>query len=451
MSASLIDSLATTEALAELFSDRSVLQAMLDFEIALARAEARIGIIPSTAAEAIAKAAKAEEFDLPALSRASLRAGTPTIPFVRALTSLVRAQNEEAGNFVHWGATSQDVSDTAMVLLLKRAQALIEDDLSRAERGLQALSEKHKNTVTLARTLLQPAPPITFGLKAAGWCAAIRRGRHNLNRAFRDALLLQLGGAVGTLAALADQGLAVAQALASDLGLTCPDAPWHTQRDRLANLLCACAVVTGSIGKIARDISLLMQGEIGEAAEPKAPGRGGSSTMPHKRNPIGCAVCLAAANRVPGLLASYVSSMSQEHERGVGGIQSEWATIAAIMQATGVAASSVAEIAEGMTIDPGRMRTNIDATQGTILAEKAVFYLAGKIGRERAHHLLEDATRHAMAEQRPLAEVLAASPEVARQVDPTALKRLFDAQEYLGSAEVFRQRLLATLPDSSKD
>ena len=447
MSASLVDSLATTEALAEVFSDKSVLQAMLDFEIALARAGARAGIIPASAADVIANAARPQDFDFSQLSRDTLRAGTPTIPFVKALTAAVRSKDQAAAGFVHWGATSQDVSDTAMVLLLKRAEALIDADLSRAERALQSLSEKHKGSVMLARTLLQAAPPITFGLKAAGWFAALRRGHQRLARASGDASVLQFGGAVSTLAPFGDRGLEVAKSLAADLELAVPDAPWHTQRDRLANLLCACAVLTGSIGKIARDLSLLMQAEVGEAAEPVAPGRGGSSTMPHKRNPVGCAVCLAAANRVPGLLASYLSAMSQEHERGVGGIQSEWATIAAIIQATGLAAASIAEVAEGMTIDARRMRVNLDATEGAIFAEKASLQLAAKIGRDRAHQLLEEATSKAALEKRPLADVLAQIPEVTRHIDAAALEGIFDPGQYLGSAESFRKRLLS----SSKD
>jgi 3-carboxy-cis,cis-muconate cycloisomerase len=437
----LLDSLASTEPLAELFSDASIVRAMLDFEVALARVEARLGIIPQSAADAIA-AANPDAFDVAELSRSTLRAGTPGIPFVRMLTALVKSKDEAAAGFVHWGATSQDVSDTALVLLLKRAQRLIEDDLTMDARALQALSEKHAKTVMLGRTLLQPSPPITFGLKAAGWFAAIRRGRERLHRAFQEALVLQFGGAVGTLAALGSQGSAVAQELGKELGLVCPDAPWHTHRDRLAELVCAFGVVTGSLGKIASDISLLMQREVGEAAEPQSAGRGGSSTMPHKRNPIGCAVAIAAATRTPGLVASYLTSIVQEHERAVGGIQSEWPTLAGIVQAAGVAAASIAEIAEGLTVDTERMRENLDATQGTIFAEKAMILLGAKIGRDKAHQVIEEATRRAVAQKQPLAEVLAAMPEVTKHLDGASLKTLSVAEDYLGSAESFRQQLL---------
>jgi 3-carboxy-cis,cis-muconate cycloisomerase len=447
----LIDSLASTEALAELFSDHSILQAMLDFEIALARVEARLGIIPRAAAEAIAATAKPELFDVAALSRKALRAGTPSIPFVKALTEIVASKDAAASDFVHWGATSQDVSDTAMVLLLKRAQPMIEADLVRAEQALYALSERHKNTVMLGRTLLQAAPPITFGLKAAGWFAAVRRGRERLAQTFAEALVIQFGGASGTLAALGGQGLAVAKQLATELGLGSPDAPWHTQRDGLAALVCACGVLTGSLGKIARDISLLMQGEIGEAAEPASEGRGGSSTMPQKRNPIGCTVALAAANRMPGLVSSYLSGMVQEHERAAGGSQSEWPTLAAVVQSTGVAVASIAELAEGLTVDTKRMRENLDATQGSIYAEKAAFLLAPKIGRDKARKLIEDATRKAAADGRPLEDVLGEMPEAARHLDKSALKQLSDPENYLGSAESFRARLLRSDRPEEKD
>jgi 3-carboxy-cis,cis-muconate cycloisomerase len=451
MPARLIESLATTESLADLFSDLSILQAMLDFEVALARVEAWLGIIPASAAEAIAAAANLESFDIPDLCRKTLRAGTPGIPFAKALTEIVRSRDEAAAGFVHWGATSQDVSDTAMVVLLKRAKPLIEAALVRAERALCALSERHKNTVMLGRTLLQPASPVTFGLKAAGWFGAIQRGRERLTQCFADALVIQCGGASGTLAALGERGLDVAKAMAAELGLDCPDTPWHTHRDRLAALVCACGVLTGSLGKIARDISLLMQSEVGEVAEPSGEGRGGSSTMPHKRNPIGCAVILAAADRMPGLVSSYLSAMMQEHERGVGGVQSEWPTLAAVVQTTGVAAASIAEIAEGLTVNAERMRENLEATHGSIYAEKAATLLARKIGRDKAHEILEAATRKAAAENRELVDVLVATPEVTKHLDQAALKKLTVAEDYLGCAEAFRLRQLQSEPVERKD
>jgi 3-carboxy-cis,cis-muconate cycloisomerase len=335
MSGRLIESLATTPALATLFSDESVLQAMLEFETALARAEARCGVIPAQAAEAITAAAKPDNFDVCALAEAAFRAGTPVIPLVKMLTDQVRKTDAGAARFVHWGATSQDAADTAMSLLLKRAKPILIADMLRLEKALADLSERHKASVMLGRTLLQPAPPVTFGLKAAGWLASVCRGRRRLQRAFRVAAVLQFGGASGTLASLGDRGIPVAEALSAELGFgNPPPTPWHTQRDQLATLICACGVLTGSLGKMARDISLLMQNEVGETSESGGNGRGGSSTMPNKNNPTACSLTLAAAHRVPGLVASFLSVMLQEHERGVGGWQAEWPVVAAVIEST---------------------------------------------------------------------------------------------------------------------
>ena len=444
MSGRLIDSLATTPALAELFSDESVLRAMLDFEAALARAEARSGVIPPDAADAIAASAKPGNFDVAALADATFRAGTPAIPLVKALTEQVRKNEAEAARFVHWGATSQDVADTAMSLLLKRAEPILSGDLLRLEKALVALTERHKDSVMIGRTLLQPAPPVTFGLKAAGWFGAVRRGRRRLQNGFRAAAVLQFGGASGTLASLGDRGIAVTQAVSMELGFGTPAAaPWHTQRDQLATLICACGVLTGSLGKMARDISLLMQHEVGEASEPGGEGRGGSSTMPNKRNPIACSLTLAATHRVPGLVASFLSAMVQEHERGVGGWQAEWPVVSAVVQSTGVAIASMAEVAEGLSVDAERMRVNIENTNGVIFAERAMMLLGAKLGRDVAHKILETAARKSANEGRNLAAVLAEMPEVSVHLSPAELKQLETPTQYLGSAEAFREALIA--------
>jgi len=442
MPARLIESLATTEPLAEIFSDEAVLGAMIEFEVALARAEARLGLIPDAVSGVIEKVARDGAFATAELARDTRRAGTPSIPLVKALTARVRAVDAEAARFVHWGATSQDVADTALILILKRAQPLLAADQARLEQALRSLSDQHEHTVMLGRTLLQPAPPVTFGLKAAGWLGAIRRGRKRLSEAFREALILQFGGASGTLAALGEHGVEVGRDMANQLGLAYPDAPWHTHRDRLAALMGACGVQTGSLGKMARDISLLMQGEVGEAAEPGGSGRGGSSTMPHKRNPIGCSLTLAAAHRVPGMVAAFLSAMVQEHERGAGGWQAEWPTVAAVIQATGLAAASMAEVAEGLTVDAGRMRTNIEATHGVIFAERVMILLGSTLGRDVAHQLLEEATRQSAVKGRRLVDVLAEMKEVTRHLSPEQIKELDSPEEYLGEAGVFQKRLL---------
>jgi 3-carboxy-cis,cis-muconate cycloisomerase len=444
MSARLIDSLATTDALAAVFSDESILRGMLDFEVALARAEARSGIVPKAAADAISEAAKVDAFDAAALAQETLRAGTPGIPLVNALTERVRAIDSVAAGFVHWGATSQDVADTALVLSLKRAQPVIAADLTRLDEALRDLSEKHQHTVLLGRTLLQPAPPVTFGLKAAGWLSAIRRSRNHLDAAFAEALIVQFGGASGTLAALGEHGLTIGRAIAGELGLGYPDAPWHAHRDRLAILVAACGVLTGCLGKMARDISLLMQAEVAEAAEPGGQGRGGSSTMPQKHNPIACSVTLAAAHRVPGLVAAFLSAMVQEHERGVGGWQAEWPIVADVIQSTGVAAASMAEVAGGLTVDAERMRENIDATRGAVFAERVMMLLGATLGRDVAHKIIERAARESAARQHTLTEVLAEMPEVTRHLDPSTLRSLEVPEKYLGVAEALRSRLLSS-------
>ena len=442
MPARLIEALATTGPLADLFSNESVLRAMLQFEVGLAKAQARVGVIPKSAAKVIATA-RLSAFNAPKLARDTFRAGTPAIPFVKALTEIVRQKDATAAGFVHWGATSQDVVDTALVLLLQQAQPILAKDLTDLESSLRGLSEKHKNTIMLGRTLLQAAPPITFGLKAANWLGAIHRSRERLDASFGEAMVLQFGGASGTLASLGKDGPAVARALAEELDLSCPEAPWHTQRDRLASLICACGVLTGSLGKMARDIALMMQNEIAEVAEPAADGRGGSSTMPHKRNPIACALTLAAANRVPHLVASFLSAMPQEHERGVGGWQSEWPTVAAVIQSAGVAASSMAEAASGLSVDTKRMRANLEATNGLIFAERAMMLLAPRIGRDTAHKLIEAAVMKSIQEGKRLASVFAEMPELRKHLDAATLRRLEAPEEYLGSVENFRQAQLS--------
>jgi 3-carboxy-cis,cis-muconate cycloisomerase len=408
---------------------------MLDFEAALARAEARTGVIPQSAADTITRLARAESFDsaqCAQLAQQSLRAGTMSIPLVKALTDRVRSADPESAKFVHWGATSQDVADTAMVLLLRRASAILAADHVRILAALRRLSDRHASTVMLGRTLLQPAPPITLGLKVAGWFAALKRSWVRLEAAFAETMIVELGGATGTLASLGEHGLAVRAALAEELLLQNADAPWHAHRDRLAAVICACGIYTGSLAKMARDVSLLMQGEVGEAAEPGTDGRGGSSTMPHKRNPTACSLTLAAANRVPGLVASFLFGMAQEHERAAGGWQAEWATIARVIEDTGLALASMTEVAEGLSVDASRMRANIDATGGLIFTERAMMLLAPRIGRDAAHKLLEEATRHAK-----LADVL------AEALSPAEIQELNIPESYLGSAETFRRQLLA--------
>jgi 3-carboxy-cis,cis-muconate cycloisomerase len=439
----LIDYLATTDALSEMFSDRAVLQAMLDFEVGLAAAEARVGIIPQRAADAIRSAARADEYDADALARDGRVQATLSIPLVKTLTTRVKEQDPDSARFVHWGATSQDVADTAMALVLKRVQPILARDHQRLENTLRRLSDQHANTVMLGRTLLQPASPITFGLKAAGWVAGLGSGWRRLQLSFTECQIIQCGGASGTLAVLGQRGLEVCDALAAELDLARPPGPWHTNRDRLAALVAACGIYAGTLAKIAGDITLLMQDEVGEAAEPG----GGSSTLPHKRNPSGCTVTIAAAARLPGLVSTFLTTMAQEHERGAGGWQAEWPTLAAAVQSTGAALASLADVAGGLLVYPDRMRQNIERTNGVIFAERVMALAAPKAGKEATQALVAAALSRSRESGGSFREALMASPESRQLLSADELRTIDAPEQYLGSAEAIRQRLLASTPE----
>jgi 3-carboxy-cis,cis-muconate cycloisomerase len=435
----LTHALGTTDALKRIFSDASIIRAMLDVEVALARVQGRLGIIPADAADGIVRAAQAGDLDVAVPLDEVRKSGTLAIPLVATFTSHVRGMDDHAARFVHWGATSQDIVDTALVLLLRRAVAIMRDDHRHLCATLRDLSDRHAGTVMLGRTLLQPAPPITFGLKVAGWLGAISRSWSRVSGRIRDASVIQFGGASGTLAALGDRGLAVAEALASELQLQCPDAPWHAHRDRLAAIVASCAIYTGSLGKMARDISLLMQGEIAEVAEPG----GGSSTMPQKRNPAGCAIALAAVARLPGLAATMLTGMVQEHERSAGAWHAEWPTIADAIQATGAALAAMRDVAAGLTVDADRMRANIEATNGTIFAERVMMRLGPTLGRDRAHALVRDVLARAKETGQTFGDAIRATPEIVAALSEEELRSFDHPESYLGSAETLRRRLLA--------
>ena len=439
MAFGLVDSLATTDALSAIFSDGSLLQAMLDFEASLASVQAAAGMIPQRAADAIRAAATADAFDAEAIARDARESGTIVVPFVKALTAHVRAEDSESATFVHWGITSQDVADSAMMLVLKPARTVLAADHQRLERLLRELSDRHARTVMLGRTLLQPAPPITFGLKVAGWLAAIARSWKRLDAAFESALVLQFGGATGTLAALGDRGPATADALANRLGLGTAGAPWHTQRDRLGALVAASGLYCASLGKMARDIALLMQDEVGEVSEPG----GGSSSMPHKRNPAGCAIALAAATRTPALVAAFLSGMVQEHERAVGGWHAEWPSVAAVVQSTGAALASMTHVIGGLEVFPERMRTNIERTRGVVFAERAMMLLAEAAGKEIAQDVVERALHESRAKGRTFREALVGIPQIDSLLSAEQLSSIDSPEEYLGVSEVLRVRLLS--------
>ena len=435
---SLIDTLATTDALDEIFSDASILRGMLDFEAALAAAEAAAGLIPQRAAQAVADAVRAGGFDAVSIAREARESGTVSIPLVHALTARVRAADPESASFVHWGATSQDAADTAFVLALTRARDALAVDHTRLDRALRDLSERHARTVMLGRTLLQPAPPVTFGLKTARYAAALARGWKRADAAFTDTAILQFGGASGTLAALGGHGLDVAEKVANALRLKLPPASWHTDRDRLGALASALAVYTATVGKIARDITLLMQDEVGEAAEPG----GGSSTMPHKRNPSRCAAAIAAATRMPGLTASFLTSMLQEHERAVGGWHAEWPALEAIVKVAGAGVQALADAVEKLTVDPGRMRANIERTNGVIFAERVMMLVTPKRGKEAAHALVTAALAGIERDKVTLREALTRLPEASSVLTPEEMRSIDVPEDYLGAAERMRVALL---------
>jgi 3-carboxy-cis,cis-muconate cycloisomerase len=442
-STQLYDSLFTAQSIRDAFSARATVQGMLDFENALARAQAQVGVIPAEHAATISAKCRAELFDVDALANAATKAGNVAIPLIKALTALVAKENESAARYVHWGATSQDAIDTGMVLQLKQTLDFFDAKLLQLSDACAVHADKHRHTIMVGRTWLQHATPITFGLKAAGWLSAIERHRTRMAECRTRLLVIQFGGASGTLASLGERGLEVAKELARELKLNVPAASWHTQRDSFVEFASVSGMLNGSLGKIARDISFMMQTEIGEAFEPAEEGRGGSSTMPHKRNPVSCAVVLSAATRLPGLVSTMLSAMPQEHERGLGGWHAEWETLAQICQITSGALEHTVFMLKGLEIDAARMRANLDITQGLIFAEAASMALATHFGREKAHQLIELACQEAISTKRHLRDVLAKDAQVSSQLNIVALEKIFDAKNYLGVAEPFIDRVLA--------
>jgi 3-carboxy-cis,cis-muconate cycloisomerase len=440
----LLDPLFRWRALDEIFSDRARVQRMLDFEAALARAEARAGVIPHEAALAIEKKCRAEWIDLSSLAESAALAGNLAIPLVRQLTALVGQDDRESARFVHWGATSQDVIDTGFILQLREAVDLICGDLDRLSCTAAELTSKFRATPLAARTWMQHALPTTFGFKTACWLDALNRHRNRFSEMQRRTRVLQFGGAVGTLAALDGKGLDVAQNLARELRLELPDIPWHSHRDRIAEAATTLGLLTGTLGKIARDISLHAQTEVGELSEPVAAGRGGSSTMPHKRNPITAAVVLSAATRVPALVSTILSAMVQEDERGLGSWHAEWESLPEIIMLSGGALHHLAETLPGLAIDSEKMRENLGLTNGLIFAEAVTMALGRKMGRPQAHQLVESACQRALAEREDLRAILTQDREIAGLLSPADLDQLFDPRRYMGVAELLIDRVLSS-------
>ncbi|WP_458718037.1 3-carboxy-cis,cis-muconate cycloisomerase [Pseudomonas gregormendelii] len=439
----LFDAYFTARDMRDVFCDQGRVQAMLDFEAALARAEATVGLIPQTAVAPIQAACRAGLYDFAALGEAIATAGNSAIPLVKALGKQIAATDADAERYVHLGATSQDVMDTGLVLQLRRALELIECDLAQLGATLSTQAERYVATPLAGRTWLQHATPVTLGMKIAGWLGAVTRSRQRLQELKPRLLVLQFGGASGTLAALGDQALPIAQALAKELQLGLPDQPWHTQRDRLVEFGSVLGLIAGSLGKLGRDVSLLMQTEAGEVFEPSAPGKGGSSTMPHKRNPVGAAVLIGAATRVPGLISTLFSAMPQEHERSLGLWHAEWETLPEICCLVSGSLKQALLMAAGLEVDAERMTRNLDLTQGLVLAEAVSIVLAQRVGRDTAHHVLEQCCKRAVAQQRHLRAVLGEEPQVTAQLSGAELDHLLDPAHYLGQARTWVERAVA--------
>jgi 3-carboxy-cis,cis-muconate cycloisomerase len=438
----LTQTLSSNEGMSQIFSPTNTIQRMLDVEAALAKALAAEGVIPHAAVTFIVDACVAANIDLEALVRDAGSAGNLAIPLVKQLTAKVAERDTDAARHVHWGATSQDVIDTGMVLQLSEAIQLIMVELAELGDALASLVQRYRATPMMGRTWMQHALPITFGLKAAGWLDAVLRHQDRVALLGKRIRVVQFGGASGSLASLGDQGLAVAHALAHHLELELPSVPWHSHRDRIVEVATTLGLLTGTLGKIARDISLQMQTEISELSEPVIHGRGGSSTMPHKRNPVGCSAVLAAAVRVPGLVSTMLSSMLQEHERALGGWQAEWDTLPQIAELTGAALTQLRTVIEGLQVDDARMRANIELTQGLVMAESVSLALGRYVGRAAAHELVESACAQALKTSATLQDVLLADARITQHLSTETLAQLFDPAHYLGEALALTDRVL---------
>jgi 3-carboxy-cis,cis-muconate cycloisomerase len=433
------EALYSTPRMAALFSDEAHIARMLAFEAALARAEAACGVIPAHAAGAIADACQMELFDVPSLFRDAASAGTVPIPLVQRLTALVV---EEARGYVHWGATSQDAIDTALMLQMRDGLDLLLDGLRELGDASALLAERHRHTTMAGRTLLQQALPITFGLKAARWTALVARQTAALRSVRSAALALQFGGAAGTLASLGEDGPRVQDALARQLGLSSPPLPWHAERDRVGTIASALGVLAGSVSKIAEDIALLAQSEVGETSEAVAPGKGGSSTLPQKRNPVDATLALAAGRLALGCVPVLLTAMAQEHERGVGGWQAEWSALPDLFRYTAGALAHTSAAVAGLNVDAERMRANLDATYGLIMAEALTTALAPALGRHVAQRLVQQVCRSALENGVSLRDAAEAEPSILEHLSAAALTRTLDPAHYLGSTDIFIDRAL---------
>ncbi len=430
-----------TETMRQVFLDQTRIAIYLDIEAALARVEARLGIIPVEAADEISAQAKIEHIDLELLRRRTEVVCSPVIPVVEQLV----ARCEHFGQYVHWGATTQDITDNATVIQIREALSLVENDLRVISDSLAKLARRYRDTPMAGRSMMQHAVPITFGLKAAEVLAAIDRHRARLNELRPRALIGEFGGAVGTLASLGTRGLEVQRELMKELQLGEPQIAWHTHRDVIAEIGGFLAIVTGTLAKFATDVKLMMQTEVGEASEPAEAGRGSSSTMPQKRNPVACNFIVACAAIARQNAAALMEAMVQDHERASGPWLVEWVALPEIFLAASGALYHARNLTAGLHIDEKRMRANLDATGGLIASEAVMMALAPRIGRDHAHELVSEISRRAIEQKKPFVDLLAENPEVSKHLDRANLEKLVDPANYLGLSREMVDRVLQDL------
>ena len=428
-----------SDAMRAAFSEQAYFQRMLDVEAALARVQARLGIIPADAADAIIAAARYGNLDVEELAASARNVGYPVVGLVAGLS---RAAGE-AGAWTHWGATTQDIMDSATVLQVREGLNLIEAELRAIVAAFAIQAERHRDTVMAGRTHLQQALPTTFGLKCAIWAQPFIHHIARLSELRARVEQIEFAGAAGTLASLGDDGITVMEALAADLGLAAPVVPWHVCRDAVTEAVGFLGLLCGSLAKIATDIILLAQTEVGEVAEPYVHGRGQSSTMPQKRNPIASEYILAASRNVQAQVIVMQGAMAQDHERATGPWQAEALALPQAFVLTHGALLHARAIAEGLVVDAERMRANLDISRGLIVSEAVMMGLAPVLGRGEAHHVVKHACDVALAERISLADALERDPAVSSRLDRAAIERLIDPRNYLGAAGTFVDRFLA--------
>ena len=433
----------STQEMRRVFSDEARTGYYLEIEAALARAQARLGIIPENAAREIVRQCRIENIDFAKLKRQTERIGYPILGVVQQIVGLCA---DGLGEWCHWGATTQDITDTAAIMQIRAALALVEADMEAIAAALAELSRRHRDTPMAGRSNLQQAVPLTFGFKTAALLAAMQRHRERLAQLRPRVLVGEFGGAVGTLASLGGDGLKVQAAMMEELGLGQPEIAWHTVRDRIGEVGCFLGLVTGTLGKISMDVKLLMQTEVAEVYEPFHEGRGSSSTMPQKRNPISCLYIHATVALVRQHVAALLEAAVADHERSTGPWEIEWISLPEIFLLTSGALAQTRLLLSGLEVDADRMRANLDLTRGMIVSEAVMMGLGPHLGRQRAHDLVYDICREVAATGTPLVELLARNADISRHLTRAELDRMCNPANYLGLAGAMVDRVLAREP-----